>query len=106
VSALTWTASNETGVIAPLRLDARTNRWHVRLVRNVCHVPRGLCVSPVPFTQVIRGTDGRYSCDDARAGRLLGVPYRWVMPWFDLFMMRKQFLNLRRLAEKTAVAAA
>jgi hypothetical protein len=24
------------------------------------------------------------------------------MPWFDLFMMRKQFLNLRRLAEKTA----
>ena len=63
-------------------------------------------VSPVPFTQVIRGTDGRYSCDDARAGRLLGVPYRWVMPWFDLFMMRKQFLNLRRLAEKTAAAAA
>jgi len=67
---------------------------------------REACVSPVPFTQVIRGTDGRYSCDDARAGRLLGVPYRWVMPWFDLFMMRKQFLNLKRLAEKTAAAAA
>jgi len=67
---------------------------------------REACVSPVPFTQVIRGTDGRYSCDDARAGRLLGAPYRWVMPWFDLFMMRKQFLNLRRLAEKTAAAAA
>jgi len=26
--------------------------------------------------------------------------------WFDLFMMRKQFLNLRRLAEKAAAAAA
>jgi len=26
------------------------------------------------------------------------------MPWFDLFMMRKQFLNLKRLAEKTAAA--
>jgi hypothetical protein len=38
-------------------------------------------------------------------GRLLRVPYRWVMPWFDLFMMRKQFLNLKRLAEKTAAAA-
>ena len=37
-------------------------------------------------------------------GRLLRVPYRWVMPWFDLFMMRKQFLNLKRLAEKTASA--
>jgi hypothetical protein len=39
-------------------------------------------------------------------GRLLGAPYRWVMPWFDLLMMRKQFLNLKRLAEKTAAAAA
>ena len=38
-------------------------------------------------------------------GRLLAAPYRWVMPWFDLFMMRKQFLNLKRLAEKTALAA-
>jgi hypothetical protein len=27
------------------------------------------------------------------------------MPWFDLFMMRKQFLKLKRLAEKTAAAA-
>jgi len=35
-------------------------------------------------------------------GKLLRAPYRWVMPWFDLFMMRKQFLNLKRLAEKTA----
>ena len=63
-------------------------------------------LSAILFTQVIRGTDGRYSCDDARAGRLLGVPYRWVMPWFDLFMMRKQFLKLKKLAEKTATAAA
>ena len=38
-------------------------------------------------------------------GRLLAVPYRWIMPWFDLFMMRKQFLNLKRLAEQTAAAA-
>jgi hypothetical protein len=37
-------------------------------------------------------------------GRLLRTPYRWVMPWFDLFMMRKQFLNLKRLAEKTTAA--
>src|SRR5580765_2390952 len=29
-------------------------------------------------------------------GRLLRAPYRRVMPWFDLFMMRKQFLNLKR----------
>jgi len=33
------------------------------------------------------------------------APYRWVMPWFDLFMMRKQFLNLKKRAEKTAAAA-
>jgi hypothetical protein len=38
-------------------------------------------------------------------GRLLRAPYRWVMPWFDLFMMRKQFPNLKKLAEKTAAAA-
>ena len=37
-------------------------------------------------------------------GKLLRPPYRWVMPWFDLFMMRKQFLKLKKLAEKTAVA--
>jgi len=42
---------------------------------------------------------------DPPGGRLLAAPYRWVMPWFDLFMMRKQFLNLKRLAEKTAGAA-
>ena len=39
-------------------------------------------------------------------GRWLRAPYRWVMPWFDLFMMRKQFLKLKKLAEKTATAAA
>ena len=39
---------------------------------------------------------------DPPGGRLLAAPYRWVMPWFDLFMMRKQFLNLKRLAERTA----
>ena len=38
-------------------------------------------------------------------GKLLRVPYRWVMPWFDLLMMRKQFLNLKVLAEKTAASA-
>jgi hypothetical protein len=38
-------------------------------------------------------------------GTLLGAPYRWVMPWFDLLMMRKQFLTLKRLAEETAAAA-
>lgn len=37
-------------------------------------------------------------------GKLLRVPYRWVMPWFDLLMMRKQFLTLKRLAEKSAAA--
>ena len=42
---------------------------------------------------------------DPPCGRLLAAPYRWVMPWFDLFMMRKQFLNLKRLSEKTAAAA-
>ena len=42
---------------------------------------------------------------DPPGGRLLAAPYRLVMPWFDLFMMRKQFLNLKRLAEKTATAA-
>jgi hypothetical protein len=37
-------------------------------------------------------------------GGLLGVAYRRLMPWFDLLMMRKQFLTLKRLAEKTAAA--
>jgi hypothetical protein len=36
---------------------------------------------------------------------MLAVPDRWVMPWFDLLMMRKQFLTLKRLAEDTAAAA-
>jgi len=27
------------------------------------------------------------------------------MPWFDLFMMRKQFLKLKSLAEDTAAGA-
>ena len=35
-------------------------------------------------------------------GRLLGAVYRPTLPWFDLFMMRKQFLTLKRLAEETA----
>jgi hypothetical protein len=35
-------------------------------------------------------------------GRLLGAIYRPTLPWFDLFMMRKQFLTLKRLAEETA----
>jgi hypothetical protein len=35
-------------------------------------------------------------------GGLLGAAYRRVMPWFDLMMMRKQFLTLKRLAEETA----
>jgi hypothetical protein len=42
---------------------------------------------------------------DPPGGRLLAGPYRWIMPWFDLFMMRKQFLNLKRMAEKTAAAS-
>jgi hypothetical protein len=35
-------------------------------------------------------------------GKVLGAIYRPTLPWFDLFMMRKQFLNLKRLAEGTA----
>jgi len=42
---------------------------------------------------------------DPPGGKVLAAPYRWVMPWFDLFMMRKQFLKLKKLAEKTAAAA-
>jgi hypothetical protein len=38
-------------------------------------------------------------------GGLLGAAYRRVMPWFDLLMMRKQFLTLKRLAEEAASAA-
>ena len=37
-------------------------------------------------------------------GGLVGAAYRRVMPWFDLLMMRKQFLTLKRLAEETAAA--
>jgi hypothetical protein len=28
------------------------------------------------------------------------------MPWFDLFVMRKEFLNLKKPAEKTASSSA
>src|SRR4029078_5539452 len=42
---------------------------------------------------------------DPPGGRILAAPYRWVMPWFDLFMMRKQFLKLKKRAEKTAALA-
>jgi len=38
-------------------------------------------------------------------GGLFGASYRRVMPWFDLLMMRKQFLTLKRLSEKSAAAA-
>jgi hypothetical protein len=38
-------------------------------------------------------------------GRLLGAVCRPTLPWFDLFMMRKQFLNPKRLAERTAATA-
>jgi hypothetical protein len=37
-------------------------------------------------------------------GGLLGLAYRSVMPWFDLLMMRKQFLTLKRLAEESSAA--
>jgi len=37
---------------------------------------------------------GRYHY--GRIGRLLGG---WTMPWLDLFMMRRQLLNLKGLAE-------
>ena len=40
---------------------------------------------------------GRYHY--GRIGRLLGG---WTMPWFDLFMMRRQLLNLKGLAERDA----
>lgn len=40
---------------------------------------------------------GRYHY--GRIGRLLGG---WTMPWLDLFMMRRQLLNLKGLAERDA----
>lgn len=40
---------------------------------------------------------GRYRY--GRIGRLLGTP---TMPWLDLFMMRRQLLNLKGLAERGA----
>jgi hypothetical protein len=40
---------------------------------------------------------GRYRY--GRIGRLLGTP---TMPWLDLFMMRRQLLNLKGLAERDA----
>jgi hypothetical protein len=40
---------------------------------------------------------GRYRY--GRIGRLLGTP---TLPWLDLFMMRRQLLNLKALAERDA----
>jgi len=37
-------------------------------------------------------------------GGLFGRAYRFVMPWLDLLMMRKQFLTLKRLAEASPAA--
>jgi hypothetical protein len=42
---------------------------------------------------------GRYP--HGRVGRLLLQP---TMPWLDLFMMRRQLLNLKQLAERDARA--
>jgi hypothetical protein len=43
---------------------------------------------------------GRYHY--GRIGRLLGG---WTMPWLDLFMMRRQLLNLKGLAERDAAGS-
>ena len=42
--------------------------------------------------------------NNSPGARVLSAPYRWLMSWSDLFTMWKQFLNLKRLAEKTAAA--
>jgi len=38
-------------------------------------------------------------------GKVLSALYRPTLPWFDLFMMRRQFFTLKGLAEQTAAAA-